>query len=100
VLITFEWLLNQLKALKDRLREVDYNNPDAPKDYLVANVNLAHAKLCEYYAKFNNAPVYYAATVLYPHYKHHLEALWKVPDTYNSVRDGPHYRNCWLVDNY
>jgi hypothetical protein len=100
VLITFEWLLDQLEALKDRLREVDYNNPDAPEDHLVANVNLAHAKLCEYYAKFDNAPVYYAATVLHPHYKHHLEALWKVPDTYNSVRDGPHYRDRWLVDNH
>jgi hypothetical protein len=100
VLITFKWLLNQLKALKDRLKEVDYNDSDAPEDYLVANVNLAHVKLCAYYAKFNNAPVYYAAIVLHPHYKHYLKALWKVPDTYNSVRDGPHYRDRWLVDNH
>ena len=100
MLITFEWLLNQLKALKDRLSEVNYNDLDAPEDHLVANVNLAHVKLSAYYAKFDNAPVYYAATVLHPHYKHHLEALWKVPDTYNSVRDGPHYRDRWLVDNH
>jgi hypothetical protein len=100
VLITFEWLLNKLEALKDRLREVDYNDPDAPEDHLVANVSLAHAKLCTYYAKFDNAPVYYAAIVLHLHYKHHLEALWKVPDTYNSVQDGPHYCNRWLVNNH
>ena len=39
------------------------------------NVNLAHKKLSQYYLKFNNALVYYAATVLHLHYKHHLEAL-------------------------
>jgi hypothetical protein len=39
------------------------------------NVNLAYKKLSQYYSKFNNAPVYYAATVLYLHYKHHLKAL-------------------------
>ena len=75
MLITFEWLLNQLEALKDRLKEVDYNDLDAPEDHLVENVNLAHAKLCAYYAKFNNAPVYYVTTVLYPHYNHYLKAL-------------------------
>jgi hypothetical protein len=39
------------------------------------NVNLAYKKLLQYYLKFNNAPVYYAATVLYLHYKHYLKAL-------------------------
>jgi hypothetical protein len=54
---------------------VNYEDLDAPKDYLVTNVNLTHSKLAEYYAKFDNAPVYYAATILHPHYKHHLAAL-------------------------
>lgn len=79
VLVTFEWLLNQLKALKDLLKDVNYKDLDAPEDHLITNVNLAHCKLAEYYAKFDNAPVYYTATILHPHYKHHLSALWKVP---------------------
>jgi hypothetical protein len=72
VLLTFEWLLDELEAFKDRLMEVDYDEPDAPEDHLKLNVNLAHQKLSQYYAKFDDAPVYYAATVLHPHYKHHL----------------------------
>jgi hypothetical protein len=54
---------------------VNYKDLDAPKDYLITNVNLAHSKLTKYYAKFNNAPVYYTATILHPHYKHYLLAL-------------------------
>jgi hypothetical protein len=100
VLITFEWLLNQLEAQKDRLKDIDYNDPDAPEDHLVTNVNLAHTKIAEYHARFDDAPVYYTATILHPHYKHHLEALWKVPDTYNEARDGPHYCAGWLTSNH
>jgi hypothetical protein len=100
VLIIFEWLLDQLEALKERLKAVDYDDLEAPEDHLMLNVNLAHAKLAKYYAKLNDATVYYAATVLHPHYKHHLEALCKVPDDYNSARDGPHYCDGWLTSNH
>jgi hypothetical protein len=100
VLVTFEWLLDELEALKDRLLEVDYNDPSAPEDHLKLNVNLAHQKLSQYYAKFDDAPVYYAATVLHPHYKHHLDALWAVPDDHNTARDGAHYRDGWLLNNH
>jgi hypothetical protein len=75
-----------------KLRKINYNNPDAPKDHLITNVNFAHTKIAEYYARFDDAPVYYAATILHPHYKHPLEALWKVLDTYNEAQDGPYYR--------
>jgi hypothetical protein len=54
---------------------VNYEDLDALEDYLVTNVNLAHSKLAKYYAKFNDAPVYYTATILHLHYKHHLLAL-------------------------
>ena len=64
------------------------------------DVNLAHTRLSKYYAKFDDAPVYYAATILHPHYKHHLEALWKVPDDCNSAQDGPHYSEGWLTNNH
>ena len=100
VLVTFEWLLDQLEALKDRLKDVNYEDPDAPEDHLITNVNLAHSKLAEYYAKFDDAPVYYTATILHPHYKHHLSALWKVPDTHVTARDGVHYRDGWLDNNH
>ncbi|EFQ87876.1 hypothetical protein PTT_16444, partial [Pyrenophora teres f. teres 0-1] len=100
VLVTFEWLLDQLKALKDRLKDVNYEDPDAPEDHLVTHVNLAHSKLAEYYEKFDNAPVYYAATVLHPRYKNHLAALWKVPNTHITARDGVHYRDGWLDNNH
>jgi hypothetical protein len=39
--------------------------------------------LNSYYTKFDDALVYYAATILYLHYKHYLKALWKVPETHN-----------------
>jgi hypothetical protein len=64
VLITFKWLLNQLKVLKERLRDVNYNDLEALKDHLMLNINLAYIKLAKYYAKFNDAPVCYAATIL------------------------------------
>ena len=100
MLITFEWLLGQLEAVKERLKDINYNDSEASEDHLMVNVNLAHTKLSKYYAKFDDAPVYYAATILHPHYKHHLEALWKVPDDYNSARDGPYYRGGWLSNNH
>lgn len=48
MLITFEWLLDQLEALKERLKDIDYNDPDAPDDHLMVNVNLADTKLSKY----------------------------------------------------
>ena len=62
VLITFEWLLNQLEEQKDRLAAVNYEDPDAPEDHLAINVNSAHAKLSEYYTKLDDSPIYYAAS--------------------------------------
>jgi len=99
VIITFEWLLDELEQQKSRLSQVDYNDPDAPEDHLKVHVNLAHAKLSEYYYKFDDAPVYYTATILHPHYKLHLDALWGVPDDHDEEKDGPHYRKDWLPNN-
>ncbi|KAF2848328.1 MFS general substrate transporter [Plenodomus tracheiphilus IPT5] len=82
------------------LKDVNYEDPDAPEDHLVTNINLAHSKLAAYYAEFDDAPVYYTATVLHPHYKHHLSALWKVPDNHIAARDGVHYRDGWLNNNH
>ena len=100
VLITFKQLLNQLKALKERLKDVNYNDPKAPKDYLILNINLAYIKLIKYYTKFNNTPIYYTTTILYLYYKYYLEALQKVLDNYNSVQDRLYYRDSQFTSNY
>jgi hypothetical protein len=42
VLITFEWLLDELNALKDCLKDIDYDDLAATKDCRKLNVNLAH----------------------------------------------------------
>jgi len=42
VLVTFEWLLDELEALKDRLIEVNYDDLYTLEDCLKLNVNLAH----------------------------------------------------------
>ncbi|KAF1934615.1 hypothetical protein EJ02DRAFT_303935, partial [Clathrospora elynae] len=96
-------------SIKDRLKDFDYDNPAAPEDHLIVNINHAHQKLSKYYAKFDDMPVYYAAIVLHSHYKNYLEALWNVslpglvslvPDDHNTQRNGPHYRNGWLINNH
>ncbi|KAI1512316.1 Dimer-Tnp-hAT dimerization containing protein [Pyrenophora tritici-repentis] len=68
------------RLLEDRLKDVNYEDLDAPEDHLITNVNLAHCKLAEYYAKFDNAP--------------------KVPNTHVTARDGVHYRDGWLDNNH
>jgi hypothetical protein len=44
-------------------------------------------------------PISFAATILHPHYKHHLEARWKVRDDWNE-EEGPHPIKNWLHDNH
>ncbi|KAF2185662.1 hypothetical protein K469DRAFT_576323, partial [Zopfia rhizophila CBS 207.26] len=78
---------------------VDYNNLNTLENYLKININLAHAKLLEYYHKFNNLLIYYTITILYPHYKLHLEALWGVLDNYNKKKNSPHHKKNWLLNN-
>ncbi|RYN17080.1 hypothetical protein AA0121_g12250 [Alternaria tenuissima] len=100
VLITFEWLLAQLKSQKERLQSIDYEDPNAPEDHLKTNVNNAHAKLSEYYDKLRDSPIYFAATILHPTYKYTLEDLWKVPDDHNEDIEGPHPFKDWLEQGY
>ena len=90
VLIIFKWLLTDLENQKTRLIAINYNDPDAPEDHLITNVNAAHKKLSDYYTKLDDSPICYAATVLHPTYKHLLEDLWKVPEDYDEQKDGPH----------
>ena len=83
--------------MKDRLNEADYTQEDAPEDHLKTNVNAAHMKLSEYYKRLEDSPIYYAATVPHPHYKHALEHLWKIPEDYSEEAEGqPHPYKDWL----
>ena len=55
---------------------VDYNAHDkAPKDYLAINLRAAWAKISEYYAKLDNSPAYYTATILYLYYKTYCDTV-------------------------
>jgi hypothetical protein len=58
------------------------------------------SNLTEYYAKFDDASVYYTAMILHPHYRHHLLAFWKVPHTHITARDSVHYCNGWVGNNH
>ena len=94
VLVTFEWLLSRLEELKATLIDIDYEDEDAPEDHLKTNCNIAWAKINEYYSKFDDSPVYYAATRLHPSYKNHLDYLWG-PQR-RSMREN---RQSWLDQN-
>ena len=100
VIVAFEFLLNELEQMKERLAEVDYTAKDVPEDHLITNVNAAHKKLSEYYNKLDASPVYYAATILHPTYKHYLDNAWKVPDDWDEAEKGPHPQQDWLPSNH
>ncbi|KAA8613761.1 Dimer-Tnp-hAT multi-domain protein [Pyrenophora tritici-repentis] len=49
---------------------------EAPEDHLPINLRAALLKANEYYAKLNDSPAYYAATILHPRYKHYCDQAW------------------------
>ncbi|KAG9376615.1 Pyruvate dehydrogenase E1 component protein [Pyrenophora tritici-repentis] len=74
VIPTFEFLLTQLEA---RLLYYDCvvhdAHDEAPEDHLPINLRAALLKANEYYAKLDDSPAYYAATILHPRYKHYCD---------------------------
>ncbi|KAF2692030.1 hypothetical protein K458DRAFT_285214, partial [Lentithecium fluviatile CBS 122367] len=48
---------------------VNFNKPNASKNYVKINVIVAYIKLLKYYALLKETPIYYAAIVLYLYYK-------------------------------
>ena len=80
VIPTFNWLLKVFKEKKDRVTKAiteDYPNQEAIEDYFIINLNVAQAKLNNYYLKLNNTLVYYAAVLLYPYFKRFCQNAWK-----------------------
>jgi hypothetical protein len=60
-----------------RLADAHGNAHDEmPEDHRAANLRAAWAKANAYYAKLNNSPVYYAATILYRPYKTYCDVAW------------------------
>jgi hypothetical protein len=56
-------------------KSVIYNKHNkSPEDYLAINLRAALLKANKYYNKLDLLPTYYAATILYPRYKHYLDA--------------------------
>ena len=73
VIPMFNWLFKIFKEKKDYIAEViieDYLNQEAIEDYFIINLNVAQAKLNDYYLKLDDTLVYYAVVLLYPYFKH------------------------------
>jgi hypothetical protein len=51
-----------------------HDEHESPEDHLATNLCAALLKLHKYYNKLDLSPAYYAATILYPRYKHYLDA--------------------------
>jgi hypothetical protein len=75
IILVFEYLLgvyeDRLQSYEDLIHE---EHEESPEDYLTINLRAALLKANKYYKKLNLSPAYYAATILYPRYKHYLDA--------------------------
>ena len=73
----FEYILSYYEQRVKAYEAVDYNAHDeAPEDHLAINLRAAWAKISEYYAKLDDSPAYYAATILHPYYKTYCDTVW------------------------
>jgi hypothetical protein len=92
---TFEYLLAQFEQLAESFTAVDYNEADAPEDHLEINVTAAHTKLSKYYAKLEDSPAYYGATILHPYYKYYFVNSWTGEYTEWLTRANVQFRELW-----
>jgi hypothetical protein len=73
----FKYLLRVYKNCLQSYDDVIHDKHDElPKDYLAINLRAALLKAYNYYNKLDLSLAYYAATILYPCYKHYLDAVW------------------------
>jgi hypothetical protein len=77
IILVFKYLLriyeDRLQSYKDVIHD---KHEESPKDHLAINLRAALLKANKYYNKLDLSPAYYAATILYPRYKHYLDAAW------------------------
>lgn len=76
----FEYLLNTYENLATTFEAVDFEAYDAPEDHLAINVRAATYKLADYYAKLDESPYYFIATLLHPYYKTYCDNAWRDKD--------------------
>jgi hypothetical protein len=76
IIPVFEYILSYYEQRVKAYEAVDYNAHDeAPKEHLAINLRAAWAKISEYYAKLDDSPAYYAATILHPYYKTYCDSV-------------------------
>jgi hypothetical protein len=72
VLLTFNYLVKRLNRIILRLKQVDFIDEDAPKDYLLINLQLAYFKIAQYYKRFKETLAYYVTACLHLAYKNYF----------------------------
>ncbi|KAF2686379.1 hypothetical protein K458DRAFT_299379, partial [Lentithecium fluviatile CBS 122367] len=60
------------KQLTKSFIGVNFNIPNALKNYLKINIIVAYIKLLKYYTLLKNLSIYYASIVLYLYYKYYF----------------------------
>jgi len=77
VIPTFEHVLRYYEDLVEEYQEVDFNEMDAPENYLIINLKAAWIKAQKYWEKIDDSPAYYAATTLHPYLKNYCDNAWR-----------------------
>ena len=80
IIPVFEYPLNTYENLATTFEAVDFEAYDAPEDHLAINVRAATYKLADYYAKLDESPYYFIATLLHPYYKTYCDNAWRDKD--------------------
>jgi len=72
VLPTFNYLVKRLNGIILRLKQVDFTDEDAPKNYLLINLRLTYLKVAQYYKRFKETLAYYVTACLHLAYKNYF----------------------------
>jgi hypothetical protein len=97
IIPVFEYILSYYEQRVKAYEAVDYNAHDeAPKDHLAINFRAAWAKISEYYAKLDDSPAYYAATILHPYYKTYCDTVWSDKPEW-LVANNRNFRALWQL---
>ncbi|KAF1965621.1 hypothetical protein BU23DRAFT_488942, partial [Bimuria novae-zelandiae CBS 107.79] len=76
---------------------VNFNDVNAPEDYIKATYNIAYTKILKYLRKLKDALAYYAAYYLYLHIKGLMDKIWAIPLNYDEdFYKGCHTYKGWL----
>jgi hypothetical protein len=77
IIPVFEYILLYYEQRVKAYEAVDYNAHDeAPEHHFAINLCAAWAKISKYYAKLDDLPAYYAATILHLYYKTYCNTVW------------------------